>query len=187
MWQGYTALSRDGAKRCTCQGLTRRSGASILEAMNRAHAKPVPRALGLRTCWPVAATVFLAACSSSVEPLLTRWEGELAPVSPGNVFGQVAAVSQFGRTQVSILIQVVETGASFGWRIDSGSCQEAGTIQGGPGQYPPLAPGEDSTAGAEAVLASVFREENHYAARVFRITENGGEQIVACGNLRLVR
>jgi len=155
--------------------------------MNRVHVKPAPCALRLWTCWHLAVTVFLVACSSSVEPILTRWEGELAPVPPGDIFGQFAAVSQFGRTQVSIAIQGMETGASYGWRIDSGNCHEDGTMQGGPTLYPPLVLGEDASASADAVLPTVFRAENAYAARVFLSGEGGGEQITACGNLRLVQ
>lgn len=169
------------------RGLTLSSPEPILMGMSRICISPGINNLWTTALWLLAAAFSPLACTSSVEPLLTRWEGSLLPVSPGGVFGEIAAVTQFGRTQVSILVQGGQTGISHGWRIDSGNCQESGAIQGGAGQYPPLVPGEDASASADAVLAALFRAEEEYSARVFVSGEGGAEQILACGNLRLIQ
>ncbi len=125
----------------------------------------------------------LVSCSSSTGPLLTRWEGNLLPVFPSTVGGRVAAVTQFGRTEASIQIQEAEPEVTYGWRIDSGTCQEQGDLQGGTASYAPLTPGAGGTATADAVLAEVFRAKDTFAARVF-LKESG--EVVACGVLALV-
>jgi hypothetical protein len=92
-------------------------------------------------------------------------------------------VTQFGRTEASIQIEEAEPEVTYGWRIDSGTCQEMGELQGGAATYSPMIPGPGGTATADAVLAEVFRAKDTYAARVF--LEESGE-VVACGVLALI-
>ena len=127
--------------------------------------------------------LFFLACSSSTEPAVTLWEATLSPVLPGGLTGQVAAVTQFGRTEASIEIHQAETGQTYGWRIQSGTCQSAGVLQGGAAVYPILTPDEAGNAGADVILSAVFRRRSTFAARVYQDLPGGGEEILACGDL----
>lgn len=115
---------------------------------------------------------------------MAKWEGDLVPVLPATVGGQVAAVSQFGRTEASIQITDAEPNRTYSWRIDSGTCQGTGTVQGGPAAYPPLTAGGSGTGSANAVLAGVFKPNQQFAARVLRADGAGAGEVVACGDLQ---
>jgi hypothetical protein len=132
----------------------------------------------------VWSTLLLGACSSATEPTVTLWEGTLSPTVAGGITGTVAAVSQFGRTQVSVEIRQAEAGSSYGWRIESGSCQAPGQIQGGTAVYPPLEPGEAGTASENAVIGRVFKSGSLLIARVYQTLQGGGEEVLACGSLQ---
>jgi len=121
-------------------------------------------------------------CSSSTGPLLTRWEAHLLPVFPATVEGQAAAVTQFGRTEASVQIGEAEPETEYGWRINAGTCEEEGEMQGGLASYPPMTPGPGGTATSDAVLAEVFRAKDSFAVRVF-LQESG--TVVSCGELAL--
>ena len=125
-------------------------------------------------------------CSSAVEPLLTRWEGDLVPILPSTVSGLVAAVTHFGRTDISILIERGEAGLTYGWRVESGTCEGSGAIQGGRAVYPDLVASEAGTAGGETSIAALFKADFQLAARVVRSVD-GAEQVVACGDLQLIQ
>lgn len=127
--------------------------------------------------------LLLSACSDSAAPLYSFWEGSLTPVLPGFVEGGVVAVTQHGKTDIGITIENGDPGVVYGWRIDSGSCQSPGEIQGGPASYPPLIPGQGGSASAETSIRSLFRPGEELAGRVFRSAAGGSEQVVACGNL----
>ena len=136
----------------------------------------------------VLAVLFLVVgCESSIEPTLTTWEGNLAPVFPSTVAGQVAAVSQFGRTQASIQIMEADPEVTYGWRINSGTCEQEGLIRGGVAAYEPLYPGDLGSDEASAVLGVVFRDGETLAARVYRPDGDSGETVVACGELEQTR
>jgi hypothetical protein len=122
------------------------------------------------------------ACSSSTAPIFTQWEGDLSPIPPATVSGRAAAVTQFGRTQLSIQIQEAETDVIHGWRVDSGTCETPGEIQGGDAAYPPLVPGAGGTASSEAILPVEFRASGQFSVRVFLEVS---EETVACGTLLL--
>lgn len=123
----------------------------------------------------------LTSCSSGLEPALL-WEATLDPVLPSPVSGTVAAVTDAGRTQIGIQIREAEPGVTYRWRVDTGTCEAAGQLQGGLASYPSLVPGSSGTASAEAIISAVFSSGSSYAARVAR-EENGGEVVVACGVL----
>lgn len=128
-----------------------------------------------------------AACDSAVEPSLTTWEGNLLPVFPSTVTGQVAAVTQFGRTTASIQIMEAEPEVTYGWRINLGTCEEEGLIRGGVAVYQPLNPGELGSAEGAAVMDVPFRDGQQLATRVFRSDGGSGEVVVACGELEQTR
>jgi hypothetical protein len=134
----------------------------------------------------VLAVLFTAgistACSSSTAPIFTQWEGDLSPIPPATVSGRAAAVTQFGRTQLSVQIQEAEPEVIYGWRVDSGTCENAGAIQGGEAAYPPLAAGAGGTASSEAILPVEFRASGQFSVRVFLEVS---EETVACGELLL--
>jgi hypothetical protein len=125
----------------------------------------------------------LALCSTPTDTVPVTWEADLAPVAPSSVNGAAAAVTQFGRTQASIEIEQAEPGVTYGWRIEAGTCQTPGVIQGGVAVYEPLVAGEAGRATAEAGISVEFRSGSSFAVRVFRPAGGGGETIVACGSL----
>ncbi|MFH1764700.1 MAG: hypothetical protein ABIF09_10955 [Gemmatimonadota bacterium] len=137
--------------------------------------------------WIMAGVLLMAGCSSPTEISVLKWEGTLAPTPLSIITGRAAAVTQFGRTETSILIEDAEMGTTYGWRIDSGDCQGSGVIQGGPAQYPPLVPGEAGIVSGKTTLSEVFKADGEYAARVFRPGDDGSEEIMACGELHSIQ
>ena len=123
-----------------------------------------------------------ATCSSSTGPIFTQWEGTLIPIPPATVGGRAAAVTQFGRTEISVQINEAEPGVSYGWRVEKGSCQNPGIIQGGDATYPGLTPGAGGTATANAVISAIFPATGAFAVRVFL---EASEKVVSCGDLSL--
>lgn len=134
----------------------------------------------------LAITLLLTGCSTSTEPENTYWEGTLLPVLPSAVTGVAAAVTQFGRTDASVEIREAEVGVLYGWRIDSGTCEAQGLIQGGIAAYPLIEPDESGIGSGNAVLSSVFISGGPYAARVYLPINGGGQEVVACGKLEEV-
>ncbi|MFC1791078.1 hypothetical protein ACFL0I_01250 [Gemmatimonadota bacterium] len=131
----------------------------------------------------LAGILLLTACKGSTEPALSQWEATLVPEPAGDVSGRVVALSQPARTEISILIEIAEAGATYRWRIHSGTCQSDGDMLGGAAQYPALNPGEGGSAEAQAVISSTLRSGAEYSARVSLAEEGGPEEMVACGNL----
>mgnify|MGYP001828187286 CR=1 FL=1 len=125
----------------------------------------------------------LSACSDSTGPIFTFWEGTLEPIRPSLVGGRVVAVTQHGRTDVGINMEDGDPGTTYAWRVDSGTCQEEGIIQGGAAQYPLLLPGHGGSDSAEATLSALFKSGKQFAGRISRVNEDGSEQVVACGEL----
>ena len=155
--------------------------------MDRSADLPGAKRPGRRVGRILAWVVLVAACGGPTEPRLTKWEGSLVAVPPSAITGQVAAVSQFGRTEISLLLEDAEVGTPHGWRVDSGDCQENGLIQGGSAQYPLLVPAEGGTGSAHTAVPGMFDPDGEYAARVFVTGEGGSEQILACGELHPVQ
>jgi hypothetical protein len=125
----------------------------------------------------------LFGCTSGTDVEFALWEGTLLPVLPSTITGTAAAVTQFGRTETSMEIRQGEAGVLYGWRINSGTCQTEGAIQGGLAAYPLLEADETGIATENAILSTVFRSGSPYAARVYRPLEGGAQEILACGTL----
>ncbi len=125
----------------------------------------------------------LLSCSTSTEVDYSFWEATLQPVLPSQVGGIAAAVSQFGRTEVSVELRQGEAESTYGWHLKSGTCQTPGTIVGGVANYPLMETDESGIATESAIIASVLRSGDSYAVRVYLPLENGGEEVVACGEM----
>lgn len=138
----------------------------------------------LRALLVLLAGGFSGACSSSTAPVFTQWEGNLLPIPPATVGGQVAAVTQYGHTDAAIQIEEGEPDVTYGWRIETGTCQAPGTIQGGVAAYPRMTPGAGGAATAQTTLPDIFKAKEQYAARVF--LDATGE-VVSCGQLQLLQ
>ena len=123
-------------------------------------------------------------CSSSTEPVTTVWEGNLSSVAGSGITGTVGAVTQSGRTAVTIQIRKATAGETYGWRIDSGECSGTGQIQGGAALYPALTPDATGSASADAGLPGTFDSGGQYAARVFLTGSGAAGEVVACGDLQ---
>jgi hypothetical protein len=152
--------------------------------MNRLHTREAlsgPKTLSVPVLFFVA--LCLSSCGDAKGPLLTLWEGDLAPIPPSQISGDVAAVTQFGRTEVEISIRLAEPGTIYTWRIESGTCQSEGVIQDGPAMYPQLEASEGGNASENTILASLFRRGSVLAAKVFRPDGGAGEELVSCGML----
>ena len=128
---------------------------------------------------------FLSACSSSTGPLVTRWETTLSPVAPSRIRGQAAALTQFGRTEVSVEIRLADPETAYPWRVESGTCITSGNIQDGPAVYIPLSTGEAGTADQTVTLSSKFHPDDQLSAKVFA-PGSGSQDMVACGVLEEV-
>lgn len=144
--------------------------------------RPRPRILLLA----LASFPVLAGCSDSTGPILTLWEGTLSPIPPSQVSGTTAAVTQFGRTEISIDITLAEPGIVYTWRVEESTCQSGGPIQDGPAVYPPLEAEEGGTASASIFLTSQFKSGSQLAVKVFRPEGGSGERMVSCGTLQEV-
>ncbi|MFO8173251.1 MAG: hypothetical protein R6T96_03140 [Longimicrobiales bacterium] len=155
-----------------------------MKMKKRGPAGSPPGSCGKRLSTTVVLLLVLSACSSGTEPVATLWEGNLIPSTPGGLTGTVAAVSQFGRTLVSIQIRQAEAEETYGWRVESGSCQDPGQILGGEALYPPLVTDQAGSAIQDTSLATLFRSGSFFAAVVFRQGQGGTEEILACGDLQ---
>jgi hypothetical protein len=126
--------------------------------------------------------LFLPGCEDSTGPITTLWQGTLSPVPPSQVSGETAAVTQFGRTEVSIEIRRAEPDVVYSWSVEEGECQSDGVIQGGPTLYPPLTPSEAGQAFSIAVFPSLFKSGSQLSVKVFS-TEGASERLASWGKL----
>lgn len=132
---------------------------------------------------PLLFTLLVLGCTSSTEPDFFLWEGVLEPVPPSTVSGITAAVSQFGRTEVSVEIRQAPADAVFGWKVNTGTCQSEGTIRGGVGAYPSIETDESGVGAEDAVLSGLFRSGEAYAVRVYSDQGGGVQTVISCGEL----
>ena len=130
----------------------------------------------------LAAVLALAGCKGTTAPLLTQWEGTLFPVRPATVGGRVVAVTQHGRTDLGILIEDGEPDTTYGWRVNAGTCESQGTMQGGIASYTLLDASGGGSAEGSASISQLFRPDDQYAARVY-VFDEGQDAVVACGEL----
>jgi hypothetical protein len=145
------------------------------------NANRLLRALAAPLAWSCAALA--GACDSPTDPTPSAWEADLAPATPAGVAGSVAAATQAGRTEASILIENAEPATRYDWRINRGTCEQEGTIAGGQAVYPELTTDENGSATEETSFAELLQDNGEYAARVLLSTGT----VVACGELARVR
>ena len=143
-----------------------------------------PKKLGSSTGSLLFVFLAFSACSTSTDPTTSLWEATLSPILPSVVSGNAAAVAQFGRTEASVEIRQGEPGTFYGWRINAGTCDGEGALQGGIAAYPLMEADETGIASADALLSTVLRSGGSYAARVYLPLSGGGQEILACGNLQ---
>ena len=138
----------------------------------------------------ILCTAVAAACGPATAPVVLAWEGDLNANGPGGVSGSVAVVSQYGRTEMSILVEGAETGATYRWRVNQGGCGASGAegeLVGGAATYPAITIQTGSSASANANTGGMLDEDGAYSARVLHTTAASGETVVACGELERVR
>lgn len=123
----------------------------------------------------------VAGCVGPVETAPGVWEGTLVPVPPANLTGTVAAVSQAGRTVVTVEIRGGTPG-SHGWRTVDGGCAAPGAVRGGVALYPALVVGPGGTARAEASVPGELSPGGRYAVQVLGAGP-AAEEVAACGDL----
>jgi hypothetical protein len=123
-------------------------------------------------------------CRDISGPVSTAWEGDLLPTGPLQLQGSVAVVSRLGRSETSIQISSAEPGATYSWRIRSGSCQDGGAVVGGTAVYPEIVPDPSGTAEGGTVLSRELDPGGTYAAWLFRVVAGPMEELIACGEIR---
>lgn len=123
----------------------------------------------------------LAGCVGPVETAPSAWQGTLVPVAPGAVTGTAAAVSQAGRTLVSVEIRGGAPG-SYGWRMVGGLCAAPGDIRGGIALYTALMVGPEGTAHADAAIPGELSPGGRYAVQVLG-ADGVAQPVVACADL----
>ena len=179
----YVHESRVVTGTCPESELTTPPCLPTLFSMTDFNPKPSSRALPWRILGFLLLAPFLSTCSDSTGPIFTFWEGTLEPVRHNVVGGQVVAVTQHGRTDVGISLEDGDPGTTYGWRVDSGTCDQDGTIQGGPASYPLLLPGPEGSASAEAIISALFKPGKQFSGRVFLSGEGASGEVVACGEM----
>lgn len=125
----------------------------------------------------------LTACATSTSIDTTRWTGQLQSVLPSPVSARVAGVSQAGRTRFTIDMSNGEPGVTYGWRVDSGTCDAQGSILGGTASYETLTASEAGSASGEASVPGMLTPGSDYAARVYQ-ADGSGQTVLACGMIR---
>lgn len=149
--------------------------------------RPLPILRAAAAAGLFVASGLISGCRDISGPARTAWEGDLQPIGPAQVQGSVAVISQFGRSETSIQIVSAEPGATYSWRILSGSCQDGGAIVGGSAVYPALVPDPSGTAEGQTILSRELDPEGSYAAWLFLVVSGAEEELIACGPLeRLV-
>jgi hypothetical protein len=103
------------------------------------------------------------------------------------VVGDVVVLSQSGRADASITISRSEPGATYSWRILSGSCSSQGATFVGRAVFPQLTAGSDGVASGQASLSRELDPGGAYAAWLFQLAAGGAESVAACGVLRWAR
>lgn len=122
-----------------------------------------------------------AGCVGPVDTAPGLWEGTLVPQPPGTVTGTAAAVSQAGRTRVTVEIRGGTPG-SHGWRMVDGACAAPGAVRGGVALYPALAVGPGGTARSEASIPGELSPGGRYAVQVLG-AGTAADEVVACADL----
>ncbi|MEK9501111.1 hypothetical protein [Gaopeijia maritima] len=122
----------------------------------------------------------LTGCGDTTAPLVTAWRATLTPVLPYAISGRAAALTQAGRTRVTISIEGAEIESSYAWRVERGTCAAPGALVGGVASYPPLEPGAGGSAEAEASLAELFQFGDDLIVRVLVDGEGPAVITAAC-------
>jgi hypothetical protein len=126
-----------------------------------------------------------AACVGPIEPRLTVWDAQIAPVDPGAaaLTGSLGAVAdeRIRRTDVSIAVANAPPSTTLPWRIRAGACDAAaGAIVGAPAAYAELVTDETGSGEAIALLGQALRDGDAYAVEV-RAADDA--QLLGCGSL----
>lgn len=132
--------------------------------------KPIFRRSVRRSGLPAGALLAglaaLASCGDTTAPLVTAWRATLTPVLPYAISGRAAALTQAGRTRVTISIEGGEMEDRYSWRVERGTCAAPGALVGGVASYPPLEPGTGGSADAEASISELFQFGDDLIVRV---------------------
>lgn len=136
---------------------------------------PLPR---LAVLLPLA----LVACTDPVAPPASSiWDASIASDAPRDEFmGQVGAVSQFGVTTVSLVLERGAAGREYGWHLIRGSCGQTQGSFGPRDRYPTLALNQTGRAEAVASVNEMLDPQGSYALVVD--TEDGLRRL-ACAVL----
>jgi hypothetical protein len=145
--------------------------------------RPLSTLRGAVAAGLLIASAPIGGCRDISGPVSTAWEGELQPTGLLPLQGSVAVVSRLGRSETSIRISGAEPGATYSWRIRSGSCQDGGAVVGGTAVYPEIVADPSGTAEGGTVLSRELDPGGTYAAWLFEVAAGPTEELIACGEI----
>jgi Cu-Zn family superoxide dismutase len=112
-----------------------------------------------------------------------EWDGTLAPRNGATVGGSFTVHVTDEMSHARVNLTGGTAGATHPWHIHDGTCATGGPIVGMASAYPPLRPGQDGRAAAEAHLSNVeLNEAKQYHVNVHASPTEMGT-IIGCGDL----
>lgn len=134
--------------------------------------------------WPLILVPVFLSCDTSTDVEYSFWEGTLVPLGTNFETGKTAAVTQFGRTDVSVEIRQGAANTTYGWYLQTAACQAEGLVAGGVASYPPLTTDESGVATSTAIISTLLRSGGSYAVRLYKTGGGQTEEVVACADLQ---
>lgn len=123
-----------------------------------------------------------AACSDLTYQAPIAWRGTLLPRTDLGVTGSVAAVSQ-GRRQTEAGFEMDgPANSTFGWAIQTGTCDDPGAVLGGRGAYADITTNSSGEGRIESTFVSALMSEGEQFHAVI-VAANNRALILACGDL----
>jgi hypothetical protein len=110
--------------------------------------------------------------------------GTFVPVDPERTLsGSVAAVTQFGNTDISVGVQGMEPEETLAWHLREGTCAGSGDIFGSPGAYPPLVADDEGSAEGGVGFSLRLRPGRSYSAEIVSEVGVTGPGAIACADM----
>lgn len=139
----------------------------------------------VRVLAAVLPALLAGACSGIAEPPETLfWEGTLEPGAGGlpDLRGTAAMVASERVTQIGIGIEEGPPGATFGWIVRNGSCNEPREPVGPVSAFPAVVVSDERSGDATTVLQRRLGANVDYAAQIVEDADGTGE-VIACADL----
>lgn len=111
------------------------------------------------------------------------WNGSLSGQGAGaSITGTIKALSNDGRTEVTVALNGASPDAVHPWHVHEGACGSGGPIVGDASAYSPLRVGSGGSASDVATLSLELDEAKDYYVNV-HASASDMQTIIACGDL----